>query len=79
MSANYKKLEGNVSHGWDFANAMIMVILLYLVTKFTMRYLSRLRILRSIRNNDYLFEKFSNSTGWPMHITKVSKSNTNGA
>ena len=31
-----------------------------------MRYLSRLRIFRSIRNNDYLFEKFSNSTGWPM-------------
>ena len=48
MSANYKKLEGNVSHGWDFANAMIMVILLYLVTKFTMRYLSRLRIFRSM-------------------------------
>jgi len=24
MSANYKKLEGNVSHGWDFVNAMIM-------------------------------------------------------
>ncbi len=48
MSANYKKLEENVSHGWDFANAMIMVILLYLVTKFTMRYLSRLRIFRSM-------------------------------